>query len=314
MLISQRHHVCHQSKGVLMTNTTARDTEWGPLSEPLHLDIPRDAPPYKDNVFIAFWDPSINIFGSFHASTSPNATGRRIRFSYGTSGEVIETIEPLDRGTYTSDSLDFDLAGTLTIRSARIEGQLTFRPHRALADFATRSTVPSLVPDQPLQHYQRGTTVTGTLVVDGREVSIDGLGFRDRTWGFRDESVSFREYFGLFAVFPDYSIAAQRHLSADGHDRTEGYVLTDSDAQPVTGLVDWSRDASGLFSATRITIEGGHDLTMKLVQRNGGFWVPMGWERIGPTLSAYDEFGEVQNGDGDRGHALVEQGIVRQLF
>jgi hypothetical protein len=39
----------------------------------------------------------------------------------------------------------------------------------------------------------------------------------------------------------------------------------------------------------------------------------MGWERIGPTMSAYDEFLEITTGTGRVGYGLVEQGIMRRL-
>jgi hypothetical protein len=40
----------------------------------------------------------------------------------------------------------------------------------------------------------------------------------------------------------------------------------------------------------------------------------MGWERSGPTLSAYDEFCALRTADGAVGFGLVEQGIVKRLF
>jgi hypothetical protein len=54
----------------------------------------------------------------------------------------------------------------------------------------------------------------------------------------------------------------------------------------VTELTQIARDASGLFAAAEIAIEGHERVTLRATRRTGGFWVPMGWERVGPTMSA----------------------------
>ena len=91
------------------------------------------------------------------------------------------------------------------------------------------------------------------------------------------------------------------------------YRLDGSDERkPITGI-EVTRDASGLLHSARLDTAGGQvELTAE--PRAGGFWVPMGWVRRGPTMSAYDEFLPVVTGDGERGFAMVEHGSVRNLF
>lgn len=43
------------------------------------------------------------------------------------------------------------------------------------------------------------------------------------------------------------------------------------------------------------------------------FWVPMGWERRAPVMSAYDEFDRIRATGGATGVAITEQGVVRRL-
>src|SRR5439155_2356123 len=145
----------------------------------------------------------------------------------------------------------------------------------------------------------------------GRDVTIDGFGIRDRTWGYRDESVSIAEYIAVTAVFDDFALTSMRFVSADGTDRTEGYRLGDG-AEPVAAM-GVTRDASGLLAAAHLTLDGGEELELRVTQRFGGFWVPEGWERRGPTMSAYDDFGRVRTGDAADGITLTEQGVVRRI-
>src|SRR2546429_194022 len=89
----------------------------------------------------------------------------------------------------------------------------------------------------------------------GRAVTIDGFGIRDRTWGYRDESVSIAEYIAVTAVFDDFALTTMRFVGADGTDRTEGYRLGET-AEPVVAL-GVTRDASRPLAAAPLTTDGG---------------------------------------------------------
>jgi hypothetical protein len=287
---------------------------WGPLAEPIHSDpLPADRPPFRDNAYMAFWDRSGEVYGAFHVSTSPNAEGRRARLSLAApGGRPVEVMEPLEPGSFTSSSIGFDLDQRITVDAPQLQGELRCTPLFAVADYSRGSIIPPLVPDQPLQHFQQAARVEGRLMADGREVVIDGFGMRDRTWGYRDESISIAEYIAVIAVFEDFAMTSMRFLGADGTDRTEGYRL----AVTAEGVGDMgiTRDASGLFTAAHMTLADGRPLELRVTERLGGFWVPMGWERRGPTMSAYDEFNHVRTDAGDEGISIAEQGIVRRVF
>jgi hypothetical protein len=170
----------------------------------------------------------------------------------------------------------------------------------------------SLDKAQPLMHYQRAATVTGRLIVDGTAFELEGFGFRDRTWGSRDESASVAEYFGYMWVFPSFAMSSMRLLGGEGADSTLGFHLA-ADAVAVKSN-SITRDASGLFAASRIELVDGRIIDVRAVARSAGFWCPMGWERSGPTLSAYDEFCSLRTSDGEEGFGLIEQGVVKRLF
>jgi hypothetical protein len=295
-------------------NPTTLETTWGPLSEPIHNDVPADSPPWRDNAFLIFFDPRHELYGTLHVSTSPNAEGRRARVSIQLGERMIELVEPLEPGSFTSESISFDAGASFEISSERVSGTVTTAPLFALADYTGDNSPAAfnLDKERPLMHYQRAATVTGSLTIDGQELEIAGTGFRDRTWGFRDESSSVAEYFGYMFVFDDFAVTAMRLLGGDGSDVTLGFRVAD-EAVPVTGI-ELTRDASGLFASTRIEFAEGGPLEARVARRTAGFWCPMGWERRGPTLSAFDEFCELQSGAGKRGVGLIEQGVVKQLF
>jgi hypothetical protein len=294
--------------------TTTQETDWGPLSEPIHNDVPDGAPPWRDNAFLIFWDQKQGLYGILHTSTSPNAEGRRARLSLQLGDSVVELVEPLEAGTFSSESVSFEAGASFEVESRRVTGGVTMTPLFGLGDYTGERAPEAFTLDKqrPLMHYQRAATVTGRLTIDGRELEIAGHGFRDRTWGFRDESASVAEYFGFMFVFPSFALTAIRLRGVDGKETTLGFKLG-GDTATVTELT-MTRDASGLFAASTAAIEGGESLTIRATSRKAGFWCPMGWERSGPTLSAYDEFCELHTDTGEEGVGLIEQGIVKQLY
>lgn len=261
---------------------------------------------------MAFWSRSLRTFGCFHTSTSPNAEGRRTRFSLWHEDSVLELVDEPPIGSFTTDAVEFDLGDTVRVNSPRLAGQLTCLPHLAPADYSTRA-IPSLEGGSPLEHHQRAGQFIGSFVLDGRPIEFEGYGFRDRTWGSRDESTTIHEYIGVMAVFDTFALTAIRMRSSAGVDHTEGFLLTEGDRRALTAVTDITRDGSGLYDAARFVFADGGELEVTTTGRAGGFWVPMGWRRSGPVLSAYDEFIHVCSSTGETGVSMVEQGVLKTL-
>jgi hypothetical protein len=152
--------------------------------EPIHWPVPDGRPAWKDDAYLAFWDPANHVFGAAHVSTSPNAEGRRARFSISVNGRAIEIVEDLDPGTFSSGSITFGLDDTIRISTPELSGTLRNTPVFALADYSRHSVIPELIPGEPPRHFQRAARITGDFVLDGdRQVEFGGHGFQDRTWG-----------------------------------------------------------------------------------------------------------------------------------
>jgi hypothetical protein len=249
-------------------------------------------------------------------STSPNAEGRRARFSLTAGGETVEVVENLDPGVFTSRSIDFDLDQRVALSAPNLIGHLRCTPLYAQADYSD-AAIPSLPGGTKLTHFQRAGRFFGEFTINGRPVSFEGVGIRDRTWGSRDESASIAEYIGVMAVFENSAVTVIRMRTTDGIDHTEGFLLDDHTAVPITGIDKIRRDGSGLFVACELTVSDQQGRSRVAVleghDRAGGFWVPMGWERVGPTMSAYDEYLHARTSEGATGAVMIEQGTLRTL-
>lgn len=295
-----------------MTETLTK--EWGDLAHPIRQDHPGEGkPPWKDNGFLSFWDPANRVFGIIHVSTSPNAEGRRARASLSVRGRTGEVMEELDPGSWASESISFDPDGRIEVNAPGLRAELDLSLRGRYADYSANEMVPALVEGEALHHYQGAVVVTGSVEVDGEQAEVDGVGMRDRTWGFRDESAAWPEYYGIVVDLGGRMLTIMKFATADGGQITDGFLLDDGEPVPATEITGLRRDASGLFAGATIHASGGETIELRMTQRLAGFWVPMGWEREGPTMSAYDELIEVTTGDGEVGYGLVEQGIVRNL-
>ena len=292
--------------------TAQIESTWGPLSEGVHRDV-KDERPWRDNGYLCFWDTRHDLFGALHVSTSPNVGGRRARITVHVGDQVDEIVEPVEPGTVSSESITFDFGDRFSIASGTITGELIWAPQFALADYTGDKAPAGFEIDAkaPLAHYQRAATVSGQLTVRGVTYEIDGAGIRDRTWGFRDESMNLRETIGFFWVFPDYAISAFRILLNDGAEVLQGYRMRPDSVDSITNFTV-TRDAMGLFVGTTIAFVEGETIDVRAT-RHGGHYSPMGFERTGPTHSAFDEFAALQRSDGVRGFGMTEQGVVRQI-
>jgi hypothetical protein len=276
--------------------------------------MPTQDAPWRDNAWLAFWDRAAGIIGVAHASTSPNAGARHARISLSHDRRLTEIIEPLEPGTFAGQTINFGLDDGILLDGPDVSGKLDMQPLFAVADYTGGAVFPSIAGQRPLNHYQQAARVTGRLAVHGRTIDIDGHGYRDRTWGYRNESATILEYIATQCVFPEYSVSAMRfHVAADDSDRAEGFLLGAEDrrVQPFTQVV---RGRAGEVLEFRLDPQDGDPLVIAIEDRLGGFPVPVSPERnTGPTLAAFEEFCVVRASDGSTGFGVVGTGSRRQL-
>jgi hypothetical protein len=261
--------------------TAETTTDWGPLARPVHETVPVDRAvlgdkPWRDNAYIAFWDPASDLFGSVHVSTSPNAPGRRARCSIVLDGRVTEIVEELPPGTFRSASIDFDLAGSrIGVDSPQISAELHLAPRFVPADYSATGLIPELIEGVPLRHHQQGVVLTGELTVSGARTTVRAEGLRDRTWGPRDESSVWPEYAAVAACLPEFDLSVMAFRGLDGSRRAHGFLMAADGAEVVTDAT-FTRDACGLIDGLSFVTESGRERSLTMRSARGGVWVPSG--------------------------------------
>lgn len=294
--------------------TAAGIDQWGALAAGVHRGAANASDPtWKDNAFVAFWDLDTQTFGSVHVSTSPNSPdSRRARCSVTTvDGQSAEVIETLPEGGFAGEYIDFGLDGEVRVEHPNLSLQLINTPLFHPADYSSTDLLPELVAGQPLQHHESACKVAGSVLFRGNHCEFAGRGFRDRSWGFRDESASFLEYALVTAVFDDAYLTAMKFLRADGGLVSDGFWITDHTVTPVVNLA-LRRSAAAQFLAAKVGLATGEVREISMTRRAAGYFVPMGVETEGPTFGAYDDFVHMR-GDGRDGGGMVEQGILHRV-
>jgi hypothetical protein len=303
------------TEAAVMATELERDPVWGPMSHPATEAVAPDSPPWKDHVYVGFWDVEAEAYGFLHWNSSPNHDTGKAQLS-GRFGSVgVDIKEPLEPGAsrFRSDSIDFDLRSEVTVEHETVRGRLTMTPRFTPVDYTQNELLPPLVEGEPLQHWQQGVSLSGELEVEGVAQRIDALGYRTRTWGYRDDSNQSQEYVSLQTCLPTRDITVMKFRWPDGSLRTDGFVVGAGEQRPVRDM-RVARDASGLVTRLRLVLDGDEELELLRRGCAHAMWCPIGLpEREGPTFSAHDEVIDFEL-DGERGHSLVEQAIVRHVY
>lgn len=264
---------------------------WGPIAEPVQSSTAGpDDPIYKDNAYLTFWSlGSEPLFGEVHVSTSPNyAAGRRARFTLVDNGKVSNLVEGLDAGSFTSDSIHFDPAGQARVKAPGITAELTYTPRFVTGDY-TDNAVLGVTDGSTLLHYQQGVDVTGHFEIEGKVIEVACAGFRDRTWGYRDEPKQWIDGYGFCVTTEDFDFTAIRNMGSDGDIVTDGFILSDEGALRLTDIA-FTWDPIMLRRAA-LTFEDGSERTITNVDRQYiPIWFPMGHERQAPATSCWSEY------------------------
>ena len=305
-----------QSSRTLQEQEHLRDPVWGPASHPALEHIADGKPPWKDHVYIAFWDPRNAAYGFLHWNSSPNHDTTKVQVNISLKGKTFDFIEPLAPQSqhFSSASAEFDLKGSIGFHHDTLTGELTMLPLYEIINFGPSGALPTLGDSDPLQHFEHGLHLSGTLVLEGIKCDIDAVGFRTRTWGFRDDSQQFAEYFFLWADYSDYAVGFIKQLHPDGSLKTGGAVVRDGQ---ITYIADahMRKNRAGFASRVIVDLVDGTTLTLTRGERVWGGWCPIGLpERDGPAFSAFDEIVDWTDEYGAVGYGLSEYGQIRQVY
>jgi hypothetical protein len=205
----------------------------------------------------------------------------------------------------------FDLAGHLRAKSGDLHAELSCTPLRPTIDYSASNTLPGLVDAEPLRHYQRSGTVTGSVsVLGGDPVEVAGGCIRDRTWGWREENQHWLEYYAFFLCFDDFDLALMKFRLNDDSTRVNGHLIGNRNGD-ITGSAVTRNGWGSVTACTFKTSNGPIEITVAPPEAR--IFLPLGEPEGAHALTAYDEFVEATTPDGLIGFGIFEQGILRQL-
>jgi hypothetical protein len=223
-----------------------------------HDDLPHRIPPiaylrYKENYFFVVLDAKANVFGVIHFNNEPLFNRIRISANLNVKGKPVRyrNEAPLPIPFELSPTIG-DGSVSLNIESSHqrfsvkanvpeFTCDLLFEKRQPTFDFAAckyaapeRPSVQELMTistNLPFEHIQQSMLVSGTVTSahSGAAVSVQGIGYRDHSWGVRsDNIVSEHTWSGI--NFPDraFGVMTFSTLTRPGALGMEGYV-TDCD-------------------------------------------------------------------------------------
>jgi hypothetical protein len=286
---------------------------WGPLAEPIHSDkvLEPGDPPYRENCFLGFFDRERKFYGSTHFQGGKTDAGMWARCSVVMDGHPAEIFEPLGEMTFESNRISFDLGGHLRAKSDDIELDLSLSPIREVVDYSPAGTLPGLRKSEPLQHFQRAGTFTGTVSTPSAALRVDGSVIRDRTWGFRQEIASWTEYYALFISFDDFDLASMKFQTRDGDVPPHG-IISGARTGTIANSTVRRRSPWGSITDLDLDLTDGTLLQLRVDKPEARVFCPLN-DPTGPeALTVYDDFAEVRTSDGAVGFGILEQGILRR--
>ena len=286
---------------------------WGPLAEPLHAEreVESGDPPYRENVFLGFFDRDRGFYASAHLQGGKTGVGMWARCSIVVDGRSAEIFEPLSPMSFSSERISFDLSGRLQAISEDLELEVVMTPTHDVVDYSAGG-LPSANAGEPLQHFQRAGSFRGTITTAGkRALPLEGTVIRDRTWGPREEGTSWSEWIAMFFTFDGFDLATMKFHAHGAENPPHGSVVG-SRIGTVTSSSVRRRDPWGNIAELEVGIDDGSTVELWLGPPEARILVPLGDPQGPQAFTAYDDFVEVRTGDGAVGFGISEQGILRR--
>lgn len=200
-------------------------------------------------------------------------TADGLRFRSNVTGEAMDLRDRGETHMAWGDRLRVDL-DTLQITAdfPDCSAALAFTDFHPRYDYAALTKAPPM-PDGTAHHFEVAGRMTGTVRIGEREVTINALGYRDRSWGPRNWG-SLRSTRWWPAVFgPDLSMHVLGVVTEKGHYLKFGYVMRDGTPLAITDseiLVTTESDALSPLSGTaRLVLENGEQLDLSCQRTDG---------------------------------------------
>ncbi len=283
--------------------------DWGPLAESPDRHVDDLALPWRENAWLLVMAPGAGVFGTVHVSTSPNAEARRAQCNFMVEGRPLQIVEPLDPGSFQSKSISYGMHGVVEVDHPDLRMVLNLRPRFVVGDYSASKVFVPLDERRPLQHFQQGVNIQGHVETESLRTDVVGNGFRDRTWGYRDEASHVTEYAALIGCFGDFDLTVMKFDSPSGM-RTQGFMLGTDVVNAAEMTI--TRNPYAFFDSAELQL-GQRSVKIVGEPLQAEVWLATGETGAGPSLQIHDEFLRLSTGDGAHGYGILEQGILHKV-
>jgi len=244
---------------------------------------PTDDPSWQESALFVWHDRAAGVGGFWRLGQEPvvsalnscfgifTADGQRFRSNV--TGVAMAAADRGETHMGWGSQLRVDL-DRLHIRAdfPDCEASLTFSDFHPRYDYIPLVKGPPM-PDGTAHHYEVAGSVTGNVRIGDREIRVEALGYRDRSWGPRSWG-TLRSTRWWPAVFgPDLSVHVLNVVTESGHFLKFGYVLRDGRPLAITDsemLVTLESDALTPRSGTaRFTLDNGETMDLSCDRADG---------------------------------------------
>lgn len=244
---------------------------------------PEDDPLWQESSLFCWHDRATGLGGFWRLGQEPVAgatnscfgvfTHDGLRFRSNVTGVPLLPGDRGDRHMALGDQLrvDWDGGANIQARFPDCEAQLRFE------DFHPRFDYHSIVaPGGKLagaaHHFEVSGRMTGRVRIGDREVGIDALGYRDRSWARRDWSTNRGTRWWPCVFGPDLTTHII-HLVRDGGVMKVGYVWRDGETIAIVDsdvVVQIESDAlTPRAGEGRLVLENGEELHVRCDRADG---------------------------------------------
>lgn len=251
-----------------------------PQDDLIHQDYPKNDPtPWKENWAFAWFDKGRKTLGFYHVSLEREIKRARFTRTHWVEGKElfdeqiyldidenftelthpggvrIEFVEPLEKIQITDKGPGYQMDMTFHARFEAFNYEGFYDEDERMKETKTME----------IKHYEQPMRVEGTLVKDGETITIDGFGYRDHSWGYREDN-KMDSHQWIWAHFDDKLIHGVV-LTAGDIRMSTGYIASDDGFEIVT---DVQTEATGYVEETgrphgarhRITTADGNTFTL----------------------------------------------------
>ena len=234
------------------------------------LHKPNEKPDYRESYYFNWVDLESGVSGFSTIGLLPNARKREFVFAlfYDDKREVYwkepDGAVPEDIGDALSDdTLSYELVRPMnnwkiTYQGKNLTAEIVWSGRFPYYDFGGGSGT------SWAGHFEQSGIVKGTVTLqDGRELSINGLGERDKSWGSRDWHIE--GWYALHAQFDDLSIGLRRDY-VKGEYIASGGISTKDGHIPITRVdldTEFLEDRMPYAAETKVYGEDGSSYTLK---------------------------------------------------